>query len=118
MVYASSAASPVWRICALVGGDHRLIALADREQLVFAHDVLAPMLHVVLVDAGEHDGVHRAGFLAEAAVDALEEIDVISRGAPRAVLGNIRVDRDAHGRADGLAELAGNATLLAVGIAA
>src|SRR5487761_246210 len=118
MVYALRSGSPVRRVRPLVGGDHGLVALPDGEQLVLAHDVLAPMLHVVLVDAGEHDGIDRAGLLAEAAVDALEEIDIIAGGAPRAVLGYVGVDRDAHGRADRLAELAGDATLLAVGIAA
>src|SRR5579872_3102657 len=111
-------ASAVRRIRPLVGGDHGLVALPDREQLVLAHDVLATMLHVILVDAGEHDGIHRAGLLAEAAVDALEEIDVIAGRAPGAVLGHIGIDRDAHGWADGLAQLAGDAALLTVGIPA
>src|SRR5690242_10882682 len=118
MVYALRAGSPVRRIRPLVGGDHGLVALPDREQLVLAHDVLATVLHVVLVDAGEHDGIHRARLLAEAAIDALEEIDVVAGRAPGAVLGHVRIDRDAHGRTDCLAELAGDAALLAVRIPA
>src|SRR5215469_784979 len=117
-MFEPRAPSAVRRIRPFVGGDHGLVALPDREQLVLAHDVLAPMLHVVLVDAGEHDGIHRTGLFAEAAVDALEEVDVVACGAPRAILRHIRIDRDADGRADGLAELAGDAALLTVGIPA
>src|SRR5262245_26352344 len=68
------------RVGGLVGADQRVITLTHGEQLVLGHDVLAAMLHVVLVDARQDDGVHRAGFLAEAAVDALEEVDVVTRG--------------------------------------
>src|ERR1700722_4340479 len=100
----------------LVGGDHRLVALPDREQLVLAHDVLAALLHVVLVDAREHDRIHRAGLFAETAVDALEQVDVVARGAARAIGADIRVDGDAHRRAHRLAQLAGDAALLAVRI--
>src|SRR6185437_16426803 len=89
-----------------------------REQLVLAHDVLPPMLHVVLVDAGEHDGIDRTGLFAEAAVDALEQIDVVAGRAPRTVGRHIRIDRDADRRAHRLAELAGDAPLLAVRITA
>src|ERR1700733_10663218 len=75
------------RIRSLVGRNHRLVALTHREQLVLGHDVLAAMLHVVLVDAREYDGIHRAGLLAEAAIDALEQVDVVAAGATRAVRG-------------------------------
>src|SRR5690242_17004659 len=112
------ALSSVRRVRRLVVGDHRLVALTDREQLVLAHDVLAALLHVVLVYAGEHDGVHRAGLLAEAAVDALEQVDVVARGAARAVRPDVRIDGDAHRRAYRLAQLAGDAALLAVRVAA
>src|SRR3546814_2152636 len=64
------------------------------------------------------DGIHRAGLLAEAAVDALRHVDVVARGAPAAVAARLSLDDDALRRADRLAELAGNAPLLAVGIAA
>ena len=75
----------VARVCRLVGADHGFIALAHGQQLVLGHDVLAAMFHVILVDARLHDGIHRAGFLAEPAVDALEEVDVVARRAARAV---------------------------------
>src|SRR6185437_6397893 len=116
-MFEPCAPSAIRRVRPFVGGDHGLVALADREQLVLAHDVLAAVLHVVFVDAGEHDGVHRTGLFAEAAVDALEEVDVVARGTPGAVLGDVRVDRDADSRTDRLAQLAGDAALLAVAVA-
>src|SRR5262249_19742764 len=62
------------------------------------------------------DRVHRARFFAEAAVDALEEIDVIAGGAACAIGSHVRLDRDRKGRAHCFAQLAGDATLLAVRI--
>ena len=75
-------------------------------------------LHVVLVDARLDDGIHRAGLLAEAAVDALEQVDVVARGAARAVVRDVGLDGDRQRRAHRLAQLAGDAALLAVRIAA
>src|SRR5690606_18339025 len=60
----------------------------------------------------------RAGLLAEAAIDALGHVDVIARGAARAVLARLGVDGDRLRRADRLAQLAGDAAFLAVRIAA
>ena len=61
---------------ARVGGfvriDQRGIALTHGEQLVFGHDVLATIFHVVLVNARLDDGIDRTGLFAETAVDALE----------------------------------------------
>src|SRR3974390_662319 len=109
--------SAVRRVGGLVGRDHRLVTLADREQLVFGHDVLAAVLHVVLVDPRLDDGIDRAGLLAEAAVDALEGVEVVARGAARPVRRDARFDRDRERRTHRLAELAGDAALLAVRIA-
>src|SRR5258707_2171110 len=65
------------------------------------------------------DGIDRAGLLAHAAIDAFHHVDVVARGAPRAVVAaRARLDGDRLGRADRLAQLAGDAALLAVGIAA
>ena len=76
------------------------------------------MLEVVLVQIGLHDGVHRARFLAKAAEDALEQVDVVPRRATGPVLSFFRVDGDGQRRADRLAQLAGDAALLAVGVTA
>src|ERR1700736_5291363 len=75
----------VRRVGRFIGCNHGFVALANGQQLVLAHDVLAAMLHVVLVDTGEHDRIHRTRFLAEAAVNAFEQIDVIAARPPRAV---------------------------------
>src|SRR5437764_1618362 len=65
------------------------------------------------------DGIDRTSLLAEAAIDALHHVDVVTGRAPRAVVATrAGVDGDRLGRTDRLAELAGNAALLAVGIAA
>jgi hypothetical protein len=64
------------------------------------------------------DGVHRAGLLAEAAIDTLRHVDVVARRASATVLARLGLDGDGLGRADGLAKLAGDAALLAVRIAA
>src|SRR5690242_7500789 len=105
--------SAVTGVGGLVGRDHGFVALADGEQLVLGHDVLAAILHVVLVQAGLDDRVDRTRLLAEPAVDALEEIDVVTRRSSGAVGAQVRLDRDREGRAYRLAELAGDAAFLA-----
>src|SRR5687768_8128301 len=70
------------------------------------------------MDARLDNRVDGARFLAETAVDALEEIDVVARRAARAVGADVALDRDRERGADSLAELAGDAALLAVRIAA
>ena len=65
------------------------------------------------------DGVHRAGLLAQAAVDALHHVDVVARRAACAVVApRPRLDGDGLRRTDRLAELARDAALLAVRVAA
>src|SRR5690606_40306268 len=62
-------------------------------------DVLAALLEVVLHHVRLHDRIHRAAFLAEAAVDALEQVDVVARGAAGAVLAPRGGDGDGQRRA-------------------
>ena len=64
------------------------------------------------------DGVDRAGFLAEAAVDAFGHVDVVARGPAAAVLARLGLDGDRLRRADRLAQLAGDAAFLAIRVAA
>src|SRR5690606_21939703 len=65
------------------------------------------------------DRLDRTGLLAEAAIDALHHVDVVAYRAPRSVIApRPRLDGDRLRRADSLAQLAGNAALLAIGIAA
>src|SRR6185369_3014634 len=61
----------------------------------------------------------RARLLAQTAIDALHHVDVVARGAAGAVVAaRARLDGDRLRRADGLAQLAGDAALFAVRIAA
>src|SRR5206468_5373740 len=65
------------------------------------------------------NSIDRAGLLAEAALDALHHIDIIAGCAPRTVVApGSRFDGDRLRRANRLAQLAGDAALLTVGIAA
>src|SRR5690606_39201701 len=98
--------------------DLLLEALAHLEQLLLGDDVIAATLEMELVETGLDDRVDRARLLAETAVDALEQIDLVARGAAGAVGARCRVDGDRRGRTHGFAQLAGDAALLAVGIAA
>ena len=67
---------------------------------------------------GLDDRVDRAALFAEAAEDALEQVDVVARGATLAVArARCRVDGDRQRRAHRLAQLAGDAALFAVGVA-
>lgn len=65
-----------------------------------------------------NNGIHGAALLAVTAVDTLGHIDVVT-GRPSASINTfLGFDGDGLGRADGLAEFAGDAALLAGGIAA
>ncbi len=72
------------------------------------------VLEVVRLD----DAVHRAAFFAEAAEDALGEVDVVARRAAAAVGAHLGFDGDGQRRAHRFAQLAGDAALFAVFIAA
>ena len=99
-------------------GDLGFPAVAVRQQLVLVVEKLLARLGGELEIRALDDGIDRAGFLAEAAIDALRHVDVVARGAAAAVLARLGLDGDGERRADRLAELAGDAALLAVGIAA
>lgn len=73
-------------------------------------------LHVRLCHLTLDNGVNRARLLAETAVDALCHVNVVARCPPAAVHALLGLDCDGLRRADGLAELAGNAALLAGGV--
>src|SRR5262249_10564358 len=112
-------ASPVRRIERDVVGDLTLPAVAVREQALLVEIELLARLGRELEVRSFDDGVDRAGLLAKPAIDAFDHVDVVARGAARAVMGaGPRLDGDRLRRTDGLAEFAGDAALLAVGIAA
>src|SRR3954466_12975156 len=65
------------------------------------------------------DGIDRTGLLAQSAIDAFHHIDVIAHGAAGAVIAaRAGLDGDRLRRTDRLAQLAGDAALFAIGIAA
>src|SRR3984885_7534317 len=65
------------------------------------------------------DGIDRAGLLAQTAIDAFHHVDVVAYGAAGAVVAaRAGLDGDRLRRADRLAQLAGDAALLAIGITA
>src|SRR6478609_3093126 len=110
--------SAVFRVRLLRRGDLFFVAVADREQHVLREVEVAALLAVVLEDVGLDDRVNRAALLAEAAEDALRQVDVVARRPARAVVADVALDRDRQRRADRLAQLAGDAALLAVLVAA
>ena len=82
-------------------------ATLHHQKLILAHDVLAAGFHVVLVYTRLDDGVYRARFLAEAAVNAFKQVDVIAGRPPGAVFVHIGLDGNRERWAHGFAQLAG-----------
>lgn len=105
-----------------------------RLQLTLVVQQLFSRLGRVLGIRALDDGVHGAGFLAEAAVDALGHVDVVAGGSAGAVGSLLGLNGDGLGGADlmdvsngrsaiwdegsayGFAELAGDAALFARGV--
>src|SRR6266851_4822553 len=111
--------SPVRRVEREVLGDLALPAVAVREQPLLVEIELLARFGRELEIRTFDDGVDRTGFLAEPAIDAFHHVDVVARRAPRAVVAaGTGLDGDGLRRADRLAQLAGDAALLAVGVAA
>src|SRR3990172_13407829 len=92
--------------------------VAHRQQHRFGVVQIASLFAVIFEHPGLDDRVHRTGFLAETAEDALGHVDVISRGAARAVLALSHFDLDRQCRTYRFAQLAADAALFAIGIAA
>jgi hypothetical protein len=108
--------SPVFRIGGLVRGNHGFVFIAYRKQLVLGHDVLATLFHVVFMDPRFDNRIDRTGFLAKTAINALEKINVITRGSARAIFTHVRFNRYRKGWADRLAQFTGDTPFLAVRI--
>src|SRR5581483_3146027 len=99
--------------------DFPLPAIAVRQQALLVVIELLAGLGGELEIGALDDGVDRAGLLAHAAIDALDHVDVVAGGAAGAVVAaRARLDGDRLRRADRLAQFAGDAALLAVGVAA
>src|ERR1700732_5281858 len=107
--------SSVGRVERDVLPDRPLPAVAVREQAFLVVVELLACLGRELEVRSQDDGVDRAGLLAEAAVDAFHHVDVVAGGPPRAVVApRPSLDGDGLGRADRLAQLAGDAALLPI----
>src|SRR5690606_14819672 len=90
-----------------------LAGTAHQEVLLLVHHV-APDVLAHLEIRRKLDRVGRAGFLAEAAVDAAREVDAKPRRVPATGLVLRLLERDAVDRARDRAEIARDAALLAV----
>src|SRR5256885_16323244 len=88
------AASAVLGVRSLGGGNLGFVAIANGQQHVLGEVQVAALFSVVFEDMRLDDRVHRAAFLAEAAEDALGQVDVVARGAARAVVTHIGLDGD------------------------
>src|SRR5512139_1113416 len=111
-------ASAILCVDSAVFRDLFFVLVADGEQHGLGVDEIAALFAVVFEDARLDDGIDRAGFLAEAAEDALGEVDVVARGATGAVDALFRFDGNGERRTNRFAQLAGDAALLAVWVAA
>src|SRR5262249_38796143 len=114
-----SAASPVRRIEGDVLGDLALPTVAVGKQLLLVEVELLPRLGRELEVRSFDDGVDRAGLLAKSAIDAFDHVEGVAGGGAGAGVGaGPRLYGDGLRRTDRLAQLAGDAALLAVRIAA
>src|SRR5262249_46004225 len=111
--------SAIRRVERYAPGDLALPAVAVREQPFFVVIKFFAGLGCEFEVRALDDGIDRAGLLAQAAIDALDHIDVVPGGAPRAVIApRTGLDGDRLRRANRFAQLAGDAALFAVRIAA
>src|SRR3954454_21827311 len=78
--------SPIRRVERDVLRDLAFPAVAVREQALLVVVKLLARLGRELEIRSLDDGIDRAGFLAQSAIDALHHVDVIARGAPGAVV--------------------------------
>src|SRR5215469_5298866 len=118
MTWMIMAGSPVGRIGRQIGGDLGFPAVAVVQQLLLVVEEFLPGFGSELEVRTLDDGVDRAGFLAQPAIDTFGHVDVVARRPAAAIRARLGLDGDGLGRADRLAELAGDAALLAAGVAA
>src|SRR5205814_9173737 len=109
--------SSVGRLEGELLGNLGLPAVAIREQLFLVVEELLARLGGEFEIRTLDDRIDRACLLAIAAIDAFGHIDVVAGGAPTAILARLGLDGDRQGRADRLTQLAGDAALLAIGVA-
>src|SRR5256714_4010293 len=110
--------SSVGRLEGELLGNLGLPAVAIREQLFLVVEELLARLGGEFEIRALDDRIDRACLLAIAAIDAFRHIDVVAGRAATAILAWFRLDRDRERRADRLAQFAGDAPLLAIGVTA
>jgi hypothetical protein len=94
-------------------------AVAAGEQPVLLVEKLFSRLHSELQIRPLDDGVNQARLLTEAAIDALDHVEVVAGGASHAVVAaRVGLDGDRLRGTYRFAKLAGDAALFAVRIAA
>src|SRR5262245_62315255 len=114
----SPSPSPVRRVERDVFRDLAFPAVSVREQTLLVVIELLARLGGEFEIRTFDDGINRASFLTEPAIDALHHVDVVTRRAAGAVVAaGSGLDRDRLGGAKCLAERAGNAAFLSVRIA-
>src|SRR4051812_1465954 len=79
-------ASPVRRIERDLFGDLALPAVAVREQALLVVVQLLAGLGRKFEVRTLHNGIHRTGLLAQSAIDTLDHVDIVARGATGAVV--------------------------------
>lgn len=62
------------------------------NNISFVKNILAPLFHVVILDASFHNRIYRTCFFAKSTVDAFEKIDIVSSCAPHTIISDIRID--------------------------
>src|SRR5919197_5158524 len=98
------AASPVICIEEDLFRDFALPPVPIREKALLIVEELLTGLGRELEVRSLHDGIDRTGLLAQAAVDALHHVDVVTGCAPSSVVSTrSRLDRDRECRTNGLA---------------
>jgi hypothetical protein len=96
----------------------RLPLIPIAQQLLLIIQQLLPRLRGILRIRPLDNRINRTALLTHPAVNALGHIDIVSGCAARAVLALLGFDGDGGGRADGFAELAGDAAFFAGGVPA
>eukprot|EP00732_Lithocolla_globosa_P007012 Lithocolla_globosa_v1_NODE_8540_length_809_cov_155.702918.p2 type:complete len:224 gc:universal NODE_8540_length_809_cov_155.702918:52-723(+) len=86
------------------------------KKLLFVVQQLLACLSGILKVRTFDNSINWTSLLAETTVDALCHVDVIAGGAAAAIIAFLGLDGDGLGGANGLAQLARNATLLSVGV--
>ncbi len=110
---------PVWRVELDVAGEFPLPARAVFQQLFLVIVEFFAGFRRKFEIRSFDNRIHRACFLTEAAINALHHVDVIANRAPCTVIAaRTGFNGDRLGRADRLAQFAGNAAFFAIGITA